>query len=98
VDQRLLAAPFVADTPAGEDNRRRGVRIVLDWLAAGPGATWQQRWAASGDQGDGRNDWRRLPLAWRRATTSWDCRFDPKPLGPKLLSLICADVIRPDLA
>lgn len=98
VDQRLLAAPFIADTPSGEDNRRRGVRIVLDWLAAGPGATWQQRWVASGAQSDGRSDWRRFPLAWRRATTSWDCRFDPKLLGPGLLSLICADVIRPDLA
>lgn len=98
VEQRLLAAPFVADAPAGENNRRRGMRIVLDWLAAQPGVTWQQRWVASGAQGDGRSDWRRFPLAWRRATTSWDCRFDPKLLGPGLLSLICADVIRPDLA
>ncbi|MDQ1306695.1 MAG: hypothetical protein QG671_2527 [Actinomycetota bacterium] len=98
VDQRLLAAPFVADTTSGEDNRRRGIRIVLDWLATCPGDTWQQRWMASGAQDDGGIDWRRFPLAWRQATTSWDCRFDPKLLGPGLLSLICADVIRPDLA
>src|SRR5450759_170962 len=98
VDQRLLAAPFTADTPTGEDNRRRGARIVLDWLATQPGETWQQRWLASGAQADGRSDWRSFPLGWRKATTSWDCRFDPKVLGAGLLSLICADLIRPDLA
>jgi len=98
VDQRLLAAPFTADTPTGEDNRRRGARIVLDWLATRPGETWQQRWLASGAQADGRSDWRSFPLGWRKATTSWDCRFDPKVLGAGLLSLICADLIRPDLA
>jgi hypothetical protein len=98
VDQRLVAAPFVADTTSGEDNRRRGARIVLDWLAALPGDTWHQRWTGAGAHGGGGTDWRRFPLAWRQATTSWDCRFDPKLLGPGLLSLICADVIRPDLA
>jgi len=54
--QRLLAAPFVADTTAGEENRRRGVRIVLDWLEAQPGESWQQRWLASGAAGNGRVD------------------------------------------
>jgi Phage integrase family len=98
VDQRLLAAPFVADTPAGEANRRRGVRIVLDWLATLPGQTWQQRWLASGAGDDGRLDWRAWPIQWRKATTSWDCRFDATVLGAGLLSLMCADVIRPSLA
>jgi hypothetical protein len=37
LDQRLLAAPFAADTPVGDANRRRGVRIVLDWLETLPG-------------------------------------------------------------
>ena len=95
--QRLLAAPFVADTTAGEENRRRGVRIVLDWLEAQPGESWQQRWLASGAAGNGRVDWRSFPIRWRKATTAWDCRFDAVVLGTGLLSLICADVIRPDL-
>jgi integrase len=97
VQRRLAAAPFVAGTAAGEDNRTRGVRIVLDWLEAQPGDTWQQRWLASGAAGDGRTDWRAWPIQWRKSATSWDCRFDAMVLGTGLLSLICADVIRPGL-
>jgi hypothetical protein len=98
VDQRLLATPFAADTAVAQENRRRGVRIVLDWLQAQPGANWQQRWAASGVGGDGQVDWRSLPVGWRKATTGWDCRFDSVVLGSGLLSLVCADVVRPELA
>ena len=78
VVHRLAAPPFVADTPAAEDNRRRGVRIVLDWLATqrpqlqrdesddNPGGgTWQQRWLAGGAEDDGRVDWRGLPILTR---------------------------------
>lgn len=96
--RRLQVAPFVADTPVAEENRRRGVRIVLDWLETQPGVTWQQRWLAGGADRDGRTDWRSFPIRWRKATTRWDCRFDSKVLGAGLLSLICADVIRPGLA
>ena len=96
--QRLHAAPYVADTPAGDENRRRGVRLVLDWLEAQPGRTWQQRWLVSGADGDGRIDWRSLPVRWRKAATSRDCRFDTAVLGSGLLSLMCADVIRPSFA
>ncbi len=95
--ERLVAAPFTADTPVGEDNRRRGLRMVLDWLQAQPGQTWQQRWLASGADSDGSADWRSLPIRWRKAATSSDCRFDAQVLGTGLLSLICADVIRPGL-
>ena len=94
---RLAAAPFVAGTVAGEDNRTRGVRIVLDWLEAQSGDTWQQRWPASGAGSDGRADWRAFPVQWRKSSTPWDCRFDTMVLGTGLLSLICADVIRPGL-
>jgi hypothetical protein len=69
---RLLAAPFAADGAAGEDNRRRGLRLVVDWLETQPGGTWQQRWLASGADGDGRADWRASALRWRQATTPWD--------------------------
>ena len=37
------------------------IGIVLDWLQAQPGDTWQQRWQASGAGQDGRADWRALP-------------------------------------
>ena len=96
--QQLGAAPFVADSLTGEDNRRRGVRMVVNWLQTLPGDSWQQRWLASGADNDGRVDWRGLPIRWRKVTTSWDCRFDTMVLGTGLLSLMCADVIRPGLA
>lgn len=94
----LESAPFVADTRAGEDNRRRGVRIVLDWLQTQPGDSWQHRWLASGAEDDGRADWRALPIRWRKASTPFDCRFDATVLGTGLLSLVCAEVIRPSVA
>lgn len=98
VDQRLLGAPFVADTATGEVNRRRGVGVVLDWLQTLPGQSWQQRWLASGAGEDGRLDWRALPLRWRKAATGSHNRFDAVVVGTGLLSLICADVIRPQPA
>jgi hypothetical protein len=58
---------------------------VLNWLHTFPGDSWQQRWHASGgqDQSD-----------WRESIAS----ATPSPhLGPRLLVLICADVIRPSL-
>ncbi|MDN5795139.1 MAG: hypothetical protein L0H79_05235 [Intrasporangium sp.] len=96
--QRLHAAPFVADTESGEENRRRGVRFVLDWLQAQPGDTWQQRLLASGAGQDGRTDWRTMPIRRRKATTGFDCRFDTAVLGTGLLTRICADVMRPEPA
>ena len=96
--QRLHAAPFVADTKSAEENRRRGLRFVLDWLAAQPGDTWQARWLASGAGKDGRSDWRSLPVRSRKAATGFDCRFDAAVLGAGLLTLVCADVIRPESA
>jgi hypothetical protein len=96
--RRLLAEPFVADTVTGEENRRRGLRIVLDWLEAQPGDTWQQRWLASDADGNGRTDWRSFPVRWRKASTPWECRSDAMVLGSGLLPLMCADVIRPGVS
>jgi hypothetical protein len=95
---RLGEAPFPAATTVGEQNRQRGLRIVLDWLQSQPGETWQQRWLASGAGYEGKADWRALPIRWRKSATDSDCRFDAQVLGSGLLSLMCAEVIRPDLA
>jgi hypothetical protein len=91
---RLLAAPFAADGLAGEQNRRQGAGLVVDWLARQPGSSWQQRWLASGASGDGRIDWRISALRSREVTTPWDRRT----ITTGLLSLMCADVIRPGIA
>jgi len=95
---RLLATPFVADHSASESNRRRGLRLVVAWLQDQPGHSWQQRWLASGAGADGRADWRRLPIQWARANALAPTSFDAKVVATALLSLVCADVIRPDLA
>ena len=82
---RLLAAPFALPNQGSQQTRRLGVLAVLNWLHTFPGDSWQQRWHASGaqDQSD-----------WRESIAS----ATPSPhLGPGLLVLICADVIRPSL-
>ena len=66
--QRLLAPPFLADTPISQDHRRRGLRQTLDWLADQPGATWQERWNASGaEAAAGTAAWRALVMEWIRS-------------------------------
>ena len=87
VAERVLAAPFALDNLGSQRNRRLGVLAVLGWLRGQPGECWQQRWRASG--AEGQPDWRLL-VGVDRA----------KPLAhltSGLLVLICADVIRPSL-
>ena len=77
--------------------RRLGVLAVLDWLATHPGDTWQQRWLASG--AEDQPDWRdAITAAGRRARPGEHGagRRSCAHLGPGLLVLICADVIRPE--
>lgn len=97
---RLLAPPFRLTQPSAQHQRRLGLTRTLEWLQTQPGDTWQERWTASGAGGDGRADWRGLPLQWLRSTgriTSSNTTAD-KTLGAGLLQLICGDVIRPDIA
>lgn len=95
--RRLLAEPFVSDRPAAEENRHRGLRLVLRWLEGQPGDTWQQRWDASGAGADGRVDWRSFPIRWAKDAGIPVGRFDERVTTSGLLSLVCADVIRPNL-
>jgi hypothetical protein len=94
---RVLAAPFVLENPASQQTRRLGVLAVLSWLQTHPGDSWQQRWQASG--AEGQPDWRDLITAAaagrRRARTTAGTQLPH--LSPGLLVLICADVIRPSL-
>ena len=96
----LLAPPFRLDSPSGQRQRRFGLLRVLDWLEAQPGATWQQRWAASGAGTDGRADWRRRPLEWLKSTgrSAASGTSAQQTFGAALSLLIGGDVIRPGLA
>jgi len=94
---RVLAAPFTLENPASQQTRRLGVLAVLSWLQTHPGVSWQQRWQASG--AEDQPDWRDLitaAAAGRRRAGTPSGRQLPH-LGPGLLVLICADVIRPGL-
>lgn len=86
---RLLAQPFALENRFSQQTRRLGLLAVVSWLQARPGATWQERWAASGAEAVA--DWRSLvDAAGGRARSTGH-------LAPGLLMLICGDVIRPGL-
>lgn len=74
--------------------RIRGARQILQWLDTFPGATWQQRWNASPASTRPGNDWARLAPGWIGTAAGPSQR---QTLSGGLLSLICADVIRPAL-
>ena len=94
---RLLAPPF-SDGP--QSGRRAGLTKLLHWLEDQPGATWQERWVASGADAAGNLAWRELAASWLRETgqASGSPRTDFIALGRGVLPLICGDVIRPGLS
>jgi integrase len=94
----LIAAPFPKAGSAPERARRRGMAIVLGWLAGQPGGSWQDRWLATGAEADPAADWRLLPLGWKlRGSEGKPRQRDQHAVAPGLLSLIAADVLRPGL-
>jgi len=68
--------------------RRRGLNRFLDWLEPHPGATWQDRWLASGADDAGR-DWTDLALGPQAAG------YHRGDLSTGVLLLVCGQVIRP---
>ena len=95
VQDRLAREPFVTDNAHTEKIRRRGLTFLLDWLEDQPGATWQERWLASGADAAG-TAWRKDPASWLHGQglpAGW--RLDA--LASALLAAISADVVRPAL-
>jgi len=92
----LACPPFTLDTPTLQQRRRRGVPLLLDWLADQPGDSWQQRWHSSGADTMGRL-WRQHPAAWLHQRGEYGKQ--PHALMCAALPvLITADVVRPSLA
>ena len=93
--ERLTRPPFVLDDVKRQQRRVRGLALLLDWLAAQPGQSWQERWLASGADRAGAG-WRQLPAQWLR-----DCGLPGEgrqaELCAALTVAICADLIRPSL-
>jgi hypothetical protein len=79
----------------GDGYRRHGTARMLEWLAAQPGSSWQQRWKSSGAEDLPKEAWLDLPMAWRRANARTTTPYHRDSLQTGLLMLVCADVIRP---
>ena len=94
---RLLSPPFALENSSSQVNRKFGLIRVLDWLAAQPGRTWQDRWNASGAGVDGHADWRLPVTRWLRNTgrIAEGNLTAGQQISTGLLQLVSADVIRP---
>ena len=95
VQDRLMRAPFTAANARTEQIRRRGLTFLLDWLEAQRGATWQERWLASGADMAGAA-WRQGPAAWLQAQ-GLPAAWRQEAAVSAFLSVISADVVRPAL-
>ncbi len=96
----LSAEPFAAGGAHLQQDRRRGLARVLDWLEQQPGQTWQDRWVASAADAEGNIAWRQLPARWLASAGRGpnDPEHASLTLGRGILLLVCGDVIRPSLS
>jgi len=96
---RLTCPPFSLDTPwnGHRSLQVRGLTVVLDWLQAFPGRSWQERWLASGADDAGFGWQARLTrwLAGQQAGHRADGRHNV--LAPAMALLLGGDVLRPGL-
>jgi len=89
----LTSPPFVLAKPGSQSTRASGCRLLLDWLLAHDGDTWQQRWQATGAENAGA-DWRRLPTRWLR-DQGRDTQWPRWAMAAAVNVAIAADLIRP---
>lgn len=92
---RLTRAPFVLDSAGSQKQRRRGLRLLVDWLTDQPGGSWQERWLASGTEAAG-SRWRQIPGQWLR-DHGQQAEGSSDLLCAALTVMICADVVRPSI-
>ena len=93
--ERLTRPPFVLEDAKRQQRRVRGLALLLDWLAAQPGQTWQERWLASGADRAGAG-WRQLPAAWLH-DLGLHREGRQAELSAALTVAICADLVRPSV-
>ncbi len=96
VVKRLSASPFVADGPGHAFQRSLGTQLLLDWLEARSGATWQERWEMCEVELSGLC-WRQVLSGWRAEqgdTVGWHQDF----MAVAMRSAISADLVRPSFS
>ncbi|MGI8693330.1 MAG: hypothetical protein ACR2JK_10600 [Geodermatophilaceae bacterium] len=92
---RLTAPPFVAARRNAQYRRVAGLRLLLDWLTAQPGGSWQDRWLASDADAAG-VDWRQVPARWLRER-GYHSKWRQEALVEALPVAVSGDLIRPTL-
>jgi integrase len=93
----IAASSLLDESRDAQQRRRRGMAPLLGWLSNQSGATWQQRWEASGADAVGNADWWKPMLAWARPQRP-DCGVSTSSnFRVCALMLVCADVIRPSM-
>lgn len=99
VVRRMLAPPFLFDSEKARRVRKPAMLKILDWLGLHPGATWQERWEASGAAADGAADWRDRMLDDLEAAGGLgpQGRKIRDALGVGMAQLLGGDVLRPAL-
>ncbi|MCH5677610.1 hypothetical protein [Streptomyces gilvus] len=83
-------------TPRSHNFRRRGLRLLLEWLQEQPGDNWQQRWLASGADAAGER-WADGLACWLQRQGKYS-RTRLETMTSALIILVGADVIRPSLS
>lgn len=91
---RLVAPPFRSASAEVRRCARRGLSLLLDWLAAQPGDTWQSRWLASGADQAGQG-WFALPVKHSANPDPDLSRRMRADLFTGIRMLIVGQVIRP---
>jgi len=91
--EQLTLAPFMLPGREAQRSRRVGLGLLLDWLQAQPGDTWQQRWLASGADAAGAT-WREVPREWLVADGLYLPTRHEAMVGA-LFVAVAGDLIRP---
>jgi hypothetical protein len=93
--QLVSSASFALPESRIQTNHRRGLPLLLDWLAEQPGRTWQDRWLASGADAAG-DQWARGPARWLERGDKYSLsRLEL--VTSSLLVAVGADIVRPSL-
>jgi len=91
---RLIALSSRSSSAEVRGCARRGLTVLLDWLAAQPGGTWQSRWIASGADRAGQ-DWVALPARYLAGPSEQLTARVRTDLVTGVRMLIVGQVIRP---
>jgi integrase len=91
--ERAARLPVGSQDPDKRAMRRLAVDRLLGWLATHPGATWQQRWTASGSEALGKA-WAQAPAAIQAATGN-SAHVARRDVIVGISVLLCLRVLRP---